>query len=154
MRRATRRRLAIACGSIALGVSLAGCESAKDRFRHQLLGLRGSVEQERAQLAATLRTVRRHNRADVTLLNREIDSLAASVGAIARLKPPDGSVKQFAAYNAADAGLVSALRGFASALGSGTNQDLTNAANQAQDAAGAVTRTGDALDNTINPSSG
>ena len=128
---------------------LAGCESATERFARQLHALQRDVTNERAQLAATLRTVRLRRAGDAQLLSREIDALSATLTQIASLKPPSQATAAFASYNAAYAQLVAHLKRFADALRLGKRRALTLIGQAAQDAAGAVQRADDALQSEL-----
>jgi hypothetical protein len=138
--------------AVAVAGATSGCESAVDRFRGELQPLRKQALTQRAQLAAVLRTVRLHNRADATRVNQQIEALARTFGKMDHVKAPGGQRQAYAGYRAANARLIADLRQFSSTLASGSSSQLTQIGTQAQDAVGAIQRAEDALDNTLRSS--
>jgi hypothetical protein len=80
----------------------------------------------------------------------QVEAIAARVGQLAALQPPDSLKPTFARYASAHRQLVDALRAFAVALGGHGKAALTQAGARAQAAAGEIVRAQDALDTVIN----
>jgi hypothetical protein len=142
-----------AVSSLLAGIALvaSGCgKTALQEFADRLRPLDRQVAQQKAQLAATLRTARLRNHDDSRLLRQEIRVLALTQGQIARLGAP-GEVKvPLARYAGASAAQISVLNRFASALDAGDKASLTALAQQTQSSEGAVRRADDALHATLN----
>jgi hypothetical protein len=128
---------------VALGTS--GCQSAEEKFARKLHPLQRDLNQRKAQLGATLRQARMHDKRTSQVVAQEINAIDQADASIAKLHSPGGAQAPFAAYNSANAGLVASLRAFANVLASGSKAQLNSAGQQAQEAAGAVQRADDAL---------
>jgi hypothetical protein len=138
--------------ALALALLAAGCgKSAIQQFTDNLKPLEKQVADQKAQLAATLRTVRLRNHGDAQLLRREIQALGVTNGKIARLKGPSEVKTPLARLAGASAAQVGALNSFAAALESGGKASLNKVGEQAQLSEGAVRRADDALHAVLNP---
>jgi hypothetical protein len=144
-RRLCLRAAVVAVGCLVAAAGASGCQSAEESFARHVHPLQRQLSERKAQLGATLRQARRHDRATSQLLAREIDAIDQADAVLAKLSAPGAAKAPFAAYNSANAGLVAALRAFANVLASGSKAQLTPAGEQAQEAAGAVQRADDAL---------
>jgi hypothetical protein len=135
--------------SVALVAS--GCgKTALQEFADRLKPLDSQVAQQKAQIAATLRTARLRNHADSRLLRQEIRTLAVAEGRIARLGGPDEVKTPLARYASVSAAQLAVLNRFASALDGGDKASLPALAQQTQSSEGAVRRAADALHATLN----
>jgi hypothetical protein len=148
-RTALSRRASALLVAAAVLVALAGCQSDVEHFRGDVQPLQRQALQQRAQIAATLRTVHLHSRSDAAILTRQIDALAKIYDKIAHVQPPDAAKAQFARYAQANAGVVASLHQFAVTLATGSSRQLTASSQQAQNAVGAAQRANDALDNAL-----
>jgi hypothetical protein len=132
-------------------VAVAGCgKSAEHTFRDDTLHpLQQRAETRKSQVSATLKTVRLGSRRDARALRSEIDSLGGVVRQIAALTPPSSAVPAFRRYTRAYRQLVARLRSFAAVLGRGDHAGLDRAGTRAQEAAGTVQRSEQALIDTL-----
>jgi hypothetical protein len=144
------RRLAL-CGVLTSALAFSGCgKSELQKFADRLSPLDQEAAQEKAQLAATLRTVRLRNKDDARMLKQEISALAATQARIARLGGPQEVKPLLARYAQAGNAEIAVLNRFAAAVEAGDRSQLTPLAAQTQDAEGAVRRASDALHATLN----
>jgi hypothetical protein len=156
MRSALSIRTLAALALVAVAaLPLAGCgETPQHRFRNQLRPLTQLADEQKAQIAATLKMVHRHNKADAQLLSNEIASLGRTVRKIGFLVVPSVALKPFVSYNLAYRRLVQLLQQFTNVLYSGSKAQLDAVANQAKDAAGAVQEADIALQHALGPVTG
>jgi hypothetical protein len=142
----------IACGLIVgLAVLAPGCgKSPLEKFADRLRPLDQQVAQQKAQLAATLRTARLRNGADARLLKQQIQALALTEGRIARLGGPDEVKRPLAQYAKASAAQITVLNRFASAIEAGDQAGVNALGQQTQSSEGAVRRADDGLHATLN----
>lgn len=132
---------------VAVSLLAAGCGTSDEEFRKQeLRPLEQRVEEQRGQIAATLKVVQLRNRRHARALRKQIDTLAATYRRIAALDAPDDEAReQLQRYDRASAGLIAQLRRFADALAAGDRRALNRIGQQAQEAAGATHRAQQAL---------
>ena len=146
IRSATGAAAIAAC--LALAVSGCGGPSAEVRFRkEQLHPVQQQIDKEKSVLSADLNVVHVKKRADARMLRAQIDRLAAAMARLDTLKPPDSVADDLARYRSANTKLIVSLKKFTTALLHGSG--LTTASNEARDAAGAVQRARNALDEAV-----
>jgi hypothetical protein len=114
-----------------------GCGgNAKRDFRvEQLNPLTERLATERSALAQALRVASPHRGRDATLLRARLDAVAATMGRIAALRPPDGTLEQFRRYTRANEALLGSLTRYIRAFARGTVAQQRAAARDAQTAA-------------------
>jgi hypothetical protein len=118
------------------------------KFREkQLRPVQKRIDKEKSVLSADLQVVHVRKRADARMLGEQVDRLAAAMERLDTLKPPSSVVDELQRYRSANAKLITSLRNFTAALLRG--RGLTTAGNDARDAAGAVQRARNALDEAV-----
>jgi cytochrome c556 len=121
----------VGLSALALVGLLGGCGNEKADFRVQQLNpLVKRMGEERATLAAVLRTSRPRQARDTQALRDQLSRLGAAMQRIATLKPPDGVDGPFRAYTRANAAVLRSLRSFVEAFASGRSALQQEAARQ------------------------
>jgi len=114
-------------GAALAALALIGCGDALAEFRDDLRPLEQRSEQQRAELAAQLRSVRSGSRADARAVRASTAELSQTYDEIAALDPPADYEKPFAAYVRANGQLVRDLDRFADELAAGSERGLRQA---------------------------
>ena len=111
------RRAAAALAALALVV--AGCGDDLEEFRGDLRPLEDRAQEQRAVIAAELRTATLGSRSDAEALRRDTAALAETFEEIEQLEPPGDYEEPFAAYVRANDEIVRNLDRFAAAVAAG-----------------------------------
>ena len=146
-----RRRVGVGlCATALLAPAASGCGDERRDFREeQLRPLVVRVGEQRATLAATLRSVRSGRPRDAAVLRAQVAQLRATMRRIAALDPPEGTETRFRRYTRANARLLATLSRFVEALAAGSASAQRRAAAQVSAAVADVERTQTAFQRSL-----
>lgn len=134
--------------ALLLLTGLTGCgERAEKRFFvEDFAPAREQLSERKAAIARALRSVRLGNTSDARRIDGLTVALIEAGQPLGELDPPDSQRSAYAAYVMGFNELVTALRGFARALGAGSEEELDAAAEAVTEAISAMSQSESQLD--------